>query len=193
MASMIEKISVADDRFGTEWGVQVNDYKLDGVQRDLQDLLVAITQQRALSIEAEVLPMEDVIRRRNEKLAKYGKVLQALTQLQSMFTSESEGTTMSISITSLISDDFTDVDFWNIMAEIGHSGGSGYVLAASKAETDGLVSRCKSRIDEMNNESQKDMNRLQALVDRRDESYSTATSLMTSVSDTRSSLIKNLN
>ena len=33
------------------------------------------------------------------------------------------------------------------------------------------------------------MSRLQSLVDRRDESYSTATNLMTSISDTRSNLM----
>ena len=47
-------------------------------------------------------------------------------------------------------------------------------------------------IDGMNNEAQKDMSRLQSLVDRRDESYSTATNLMNAVSDTRSNLIRNL-
>ena len=36
------------------------------------------------------------------------------------------------------------------------------------------------------------VSRLQSLVDRRDESYSTATNLMTSISDTRSNLIRNL-
>ena len=44
----------------------------------------------------------------------------------------------------------------------------------------------------LNNASQTDMSRLQSLVDRRDESYSTATNLMTSISDTRSNLIRNL-
>ena len=50
----------------------------------------------------------------------------------------------------------------------------------------------KSEIDGLNNKSQTDMSRLQSLVDRRDESYSTATNLMTNVSDTRSNLIRNL-
>ena len=50
----------------------------------------------------------------------------------------------------------------------------------------------KSMIDSMNNESQTDMSRLQSLVDRRDESYSTATNLMTAISDCRSNLIRNL-
>jgi hypothetical protein len=42
------------------------------------------------------------------------------------------------------------------------------------------------------NEAQTDMTRLQSLVDRRDESYSTATNLMTSISDTRSNVIRNM-
>ena len=47
-------------------------------------------------------------------------------------------------------------------------------------------------IDSRNNEAQTDKTRLQSLVDRRDESYSTATNLMSAVSDTRSNLIRNL-
>jgi hypothetical protein len=47
-------------------------------------------------------------------------------------------------------------------------------------------------IDGRNNKAQTDMTRLQSLVDRRDESYSTASNLMTAVSDTRSNLIRNL-
>ena len=55
-----------------------------------------------------------------------------------------------------------------------------------------MVSMLKSMIDGRNNESQLDMNRLQSLVDRRDESFSTATNLMSAISDTRSNLIRNL-
>ena len=62
----------------------------------------------------------------------------------------------------------------------------------TKASVEGMISMLKNMIDSRNNESQTDMTRLQSLVDRRDESYSTATNLMTSVSDTRSNLIRNL-
>ena len=55
-----------------------------------------------------------------------------------------------------------------------------------------MIQNVKSKIDSLNNASQTDMSRLQSLVDRRDESYSTATNLMTSISDTRSNLIRNL-
>ena len=50
----------------------------------------------------------------------------------------------------------------------------------------------KNKIDALNNEGQKDMTRLQSLVDRRDEAFSTASTLMSSVSDTRGNLIRNL-
>jgi len=192
MATMIEKITVAEERFATEWGVRINDYKMDGVQSDLQDLLVNISQQRATSIEEEVTPMETIINRRNTLITNYGKVLQVLTELQAMFTDE-ETTQKQVDISKVCDEEFTTKDFWALLEELGFTGGTGSTLRTDKATAEGLVSRCKSKLDEMNNESQKDMNRLQSLVDRRDESYSTATSLMTSVSDTRSSLIKNLN
>ena len=50
----------------------------------------------------------------------------------------------------------------------------------------------KSKIDALNNESQTDMSRLQSLVDRRDESFTTASNLMSAISDTRGNLIRNL-
>jgi hypothetical protein len=62
----------------------------------------------------------------------------------------------------------------------------------NKKTLEGMLSLVKSEIDGLNNESQTDMTRLQSLVDRRDESYSTATDLMTSISDTRSNVIRNM-
>ena len=50
----------------------------------------------------------------------------------------------------------------------------------------------KSKIDSCNNQSQTDMTRLQSLVDRRDQAFTTATELMTNVSDTRGNLISNI-
>ena len=55
-----------------------------------------------------------------------------------------------------------------------------------------MCEELKSMIDARNNESQKDMKRLESLVDRRDEAFSTATDLMSEISDTRSTLIGNL-
>ena len=63
---------------------------------------------------------------------------------------------------------------------------------ATKEDIEFFIQMVKSKIDSLNNASQTDMSRIQSLVDRRDESFSTATNLMTSISDTRSNLIRNL-
>ena len=55
-----------------------------------------------------------------------------------------------------------------------------------------MIQSLKSMIDGRNNQAQTDMSRLQSLVDRRDESFTTASNLMSAISDTRSNLIRNL-
>ena len=61
-----------------------------------------------------------------------------------------------------------------------------------KREVEEWIQKCKSKIDGLNNQSQTDMSRLQSLVDRRDESFTTASNLMSAISDTRGNLIRNL-
>lgn len=188
MSTTIDKIAVATDRITGEWGVNAYDYNLNGVHRDLQDLLVVISQNRATAIEDEVQPLQEIINRRNQRLEKYGTVLAKLTELQGMFTNEDTGT-KSVGIGNTITSD----DFAAVMKAIGYDGFlENGTLSMNKSGCDGAVSRIKSSVDEMNNAAQKDMTRLQSIVDRRDEAFSTATTMMTAVSDTRSSLIKNL-
>ena len=193
MAGKIDEISVKEDFFRTNWGVKVYDYTYSNMTVDFQDLLIAITQDRAAAIEQEVLPLQRIIKRRNDRLEKYGAVLQKLTELQAEYTGE-EQSGKSVNISDVVDDAFTAHDFFGIMTDIGYpceDGNNPYKLALTKAQVEGAVARCKNQIDEMNNDSQRDMTRLQSLVDRRDESFSVATQLMTNVSDTRSSVIKN--
>ena len=115
-------------------------------------------------------------------------MLAKLTELQGQFTDDDHGD-KSVSIGNTI----TSSDFNAIMNEIGYGGFlNGSTLTMGKSSCDGAVSRIKSAVDEMNNAAQKDMTRLQSIVDRRDEAYTIATTMMTAVSDTRASLIKNL-
>ena len=97
-------------------------------------------------------------------------------------------------ISTVLTTEFTADDFWAILRELGLTPArvNDDELTLGKSEVEGAVARCKNDIDTLNNDSQRDMTRLQSVVDRRDESFSAATNLMTSVSDTRSSLIKNL-
>lgn len=190
VSNPIERIAVAEDRFDELWGVKAYDYNYNKVHVDLQDMLVAITQKRAASIEDEVKPLQEIITRRNKRLENYGIVLQKLTELQAKYTG-SKTSGEDVDIGSVINDEFSESDFWAIMGELGVKG-SGSTLSMAKSSCEGTLSRCKNVIDGMNNDSQKDMTRLQSVVDRRDESYSTATTLMTAVSDTRGNLIKNM-
>lgn len=191
-AEQIGRITVAEDRFMSNWGVKVYDYSHKGVHVDLQDMLVSIAQRRALAIEDEVIPLQKIISKRNERLQKYGTVLSKLTELQTQYSGE-ETSGKSVSLSGVINSTFTADEFNAIMKTVGYDGVvTGSTLSMSKSAVEGAVARIKSNIDEMNNAAQKDMTRLQAVVDRRDESFSTATTLMTSVSDTRSSTIKNM-
>lgn len=64
--------------------------------------------------------------------------------------------------------------------------------SVNRKTLEGMISRVKSEIDGLNNESQMSMARLQQLVDRRDESFTTATTLMSEISETRDNTIRNL-
>lgn len=184
--SQIGRVSVAEDRFAREWGVRVFDYSYQGAVVDLQDIATKVTQRRALAIESEVGPMQNLITRRGQRLEKYGLLLSALTELQSQYAGD-EQTGKSVAVPSAISAQ----ELKEIGEEMGMEIPSG-MINFNKGQTDGAVQRLKSLIDEANNQEQKDVSRLQALVDRRDESFTTATAVMTAISDTRGTLMKNL-
>lgn len=182
----IEKVTVAEDRFASEWGITVNDYMLDGKVVDLQDIATRVSEKRALAIEDEVEPMQNLIDKRSERLEHMGVILSTLTNMQSQFSDDSVKSATA-TITGITLDEANA-----IMKELTGAAIESLSLTYTKAETDGYVQRLKTMIDEANNTQQKDMTRLQALVDRRDESFTTATSVMSAISDTRSTLMKNL-
>ena len=194
------------------WGVSFSDYKIGGKQVDFQDLMVAISENRAVAVEGEVAPLSTRIRIRNSDLEKLGNVLSELTQIQASFDSDDKGaqdmggwmtdTTgdylknrlgYSCTVYSKKSDRPGDADkrasFYFVNWDDDHPNAH---YSANKQTIEGMIQRVKSKIDGLNNQAQTDMTRLQSLVDRRDESFSTATNLMTQISDTRSNLIRNL-
>ena len=158
------------------------------VLMDFQDLMVAVSEKRAVAVEGEVNPMSVRMRTRNAYLDQLGSALAEVTKVQATFDSQAEGS-------AVMSGWFTA----ETTATIRKAGAGSYLRAtsgnkadATKAGVEGIIQKLKSTIDGLNNEAQTDMTRLQGLIDRRDESYSTATNLMTAISDTRSNLIRNL-
>ena len=173
--------------FKERWGTQIYDYRLDFKPLDFQDLMIAISINRAKAVEGEVKPLSTRMKERNAYLQKLGTALSEATSKQAEFKSDDAGdkamsgwfTADTSSIINSVCPNF--IRSW-----------SGNQCDATKAGIEGIIAKIKNVIDGQNNESQRDMTRLQSLVDRRDESFSTATTLMTSVSDTRSNAIRNL-
>ena len=195
----------------SRWGVKAGDYNITlnatTDTMDFQDLLVKFSKNRAVAVEGEVNPLTVRINQRNKRLDELGEVLSELTKIQTEFESDDKGNrdmhSWMSNKTGLVleslgytpkyyakeSDRPGDED----RADFYKAGWEGeYSYSANKKTIEGMLSRVKSEIDSLNNAAQTDMTRLQSLIDRRDESYSTATNLMTSVSDTRSNVIRNM-
>lgn len=172
-----------------DWGVKGIDYVYassytNNKKRacDLQNLLIDVSLHRAKRVEGEIEPLSTRISNRNDTLDALGEALADLTKMQAQFDSEAEGDdregTLQLSSYDTLVEVFGSVDFDN--------------LTMTKYEVEEWLQKVKSKIDSLNNESEKDMSRLESLVDRRDEAYSTASDLMSEVSDTRSNSINNM-
>ena len=164
------------------WGASFGDYKLDGESIDFQDIMIAISEWRATVVEGEVSPLATRITNRNATLEDLGNVLADLTKLQAQFDSEAKGTDRK----GYLQQTSKDI----LISVFGTLDWSD--LHMTKYEVEEWLQKVKSKIDALNNAAQKDMTRLESLVDRRDEAFSTASNLMSEISDTRSNLIRNL-
>ena len=174
-------ISKNDVQVSMNWGVGFYDYQIGTKQVDFQDLMVAVAENRAVAVEGEVNPLTTRIKTRNKDLEILGTALSELTAASATLKSDAGGN-------DRCSYTFSD----DVKARVKKLTGTTLDDNETKKWLEYFTQRVKSKIDGLNNESQTDMSRLQSLVDRRDESYSTATNLMTAVSDTRANLIRNL-
>ena len=177
------------------WGVTFSDYKVNGKQVDFQDLMIAISEKRAVTVEGEVTPLTKRIQARNTELDKLGSLLAIFTKAQANFKSDASGSDKT-AVSGITSDQWALLREAYIKRGGDDPGGTWRPNWANedwtKSSIEGVIQALKSMIDTRNNQAQTDMTRLQSLVDRRDESYSTASNLMSAVSDTRSNLIRNL-
>ena len=172
------------------WGVAATEYtmQIDGksTKVDFQDLAVNVTEQRALSIESEVEPLSTRIRKNNDWLDKLGQTLSQLSELSSKYdTSSKPNPTVSFS------PDKTFVEVANRLSlPPKNTGWTTATFDMYKADTDESTQRVKTETDRVNNENQLAMNRLQSIVSYRDQTFNTASSLMSSISETRGNTIK---
>ena len=176
------EIVPASIKLSQNWGVQFGEYIYDGSRVDLQDVAILVAERRATSVEGEVAPLSTRIQNRNATLEDLGNVLADLTKLQSQFPSDAKGSdrkgSLQQSSYAILKQVFGSLDF--------------SLLNMTKYEVEEWLQKVKSKIDALNNEGQKDMTRLQSIVDRRDEAFSTASDIMSEISDTRANLIRNM-
>lgn len=179
-------------RLSQDWGVEFSDYMVNGKLADFEDLAVRIAENRAVAVEKEVAPLSTRIQIRNKELELLGSLLGIFTQTQAKYASDAAGNAkeavsgVTAEMVPLACKAYrmkggtpsTSLSWWN--------------EDWTKSSVEGMIQTLKTMIDSRNNASQTDMTRLQSLVDRRDEAYSTASDLMGSVSDTRGTLISNL-
>ena len=162
------------------WGATFGDYFYGTAKTDFQDLMVGIAANRATSVEGEVMPLTTRIKNRNAYLEELGEALADLTRLQTAFKSDDPGDKQRETMK-----DSTYQTIYKLQ-------GTYPTKKEYKQWVEYYLKLVKNKIDALNNEGQKDMTRLQSLVDRRDEAFSTASTLMSSISDTRGNLIRYL-
>lgn len=138
------------------WGVDFSDYTYKNEPVDFQDLMVAVAENRAATVEKEVTPLTTRIRNRNKTLDELGGILAELTNLQSQFSSNAGGWDRVGTLSK---------DSYNLLCKIFAGSVNFSERKMAKCEVEEWIQKVKSKIDGLNNESQADMTRLQSLVD----------------------------
>lgn len=169
------------DTLDSRWGIKAVDYVYQNRRMDLQDLLVRVSIDRAIGIEACIVPLSTRMRRSNRILERLGALLGRFSNLQTQFGPDDKSTKPLV---PGLSKDETEL---LIYAGVGNTSGS-----YTRAQTEEVVQRLKNKMDSYNNEAQLRMVRLQGSVERRDNAFTTASTLMENVSGTRKNLIASL-
>ena len=185
----VESKVIEGMRVGELWNIKPMEYSVSGIEGtlDFQDLMVQVSEQRATAVEAEVAPLATRIKKRNARLELAGTALSALSKLQ--FDTSSEANPESKETTT-----FTEAEK-ALLDELGCWGPikTEELTSPWKKDNCDLAKRkVQTEIDSLNNAAQLDMNRMQSLVDHRDQSFNTATTMMQHISDTRGTTIKGM-
>ena len=168
------------------WGVKIVDYVVNGQACDFESLVVRFAMNRATSVEGEVRPLEKIVRDRNAQLTKLGNALSDLSAAQTTLSPQDTPPDSKAHVSDTTVKLLQDLTPGGEISPVADDG------TITKAQVERAIQMVKTEMDRLNNESSRDMSRLQSLVDKRDESYSNASSLMQSISGCRDSAIRNM-
>ena len=176
----ITPVDVAPERFGL-WGVSVKDYVMDGVPVDFETIVVAVATRRAATVEREIQPLTTQMMVRNRKLKDLGDALGDLTRIQVLFNPDDKGGQWSSAGASS-----TTVKLVGTLIDPPPFDGSGKI---KKADLERAIQVVKSAVEKLNNEMQTDTTRTQSYIQKRDDSFSMASSIMGSTQSSRKDAI----
>ena len=192
MADLIQTDEFAPNTFRRLWGVQIVDYIVGGVKSDFESLVVKYAMKRATTVEGEVTPLSDIVQKRNEKLSRLGNALSELSKAQSELSPDSKKPEDSATVNQDAYDVLNELTNGIDNPIVKDSSTTPPSYSVTKANCEKAIQKIKTAMDKLNNESSRDMSRLQSRVDKRDESYSNASSLMQAVSGCRDTAIRNM-
>ena len=175
----VRRVAVAQDRYAM-YGVTINDYMLNGVPADFETMVVAMATGMATTIEQEVKPLSDQATVRNQKLKKLGDALANLAGVQAKFKADDTGDEKKGSVKEETATILVALLGVNVVDK----------SEISKSDCERAVQAVKTEMDKLNNDAQADTTRLQSLVSKRDEQFTTASGIMSSVSDARTNAIR---
>lgn len=195
MGNYVKPVEIQGTGMEERWGIKTFDYQMEKVagegmkQVDFRDLTTFISERRAVEIEKEVQPLAARINARNARLTLVGDAMSQLAAFSAQFNSDTKPETQ---VWATLSSKSRDIIYEVSNHDCDFSRGGEGSIGLTKAQVDKATQYLKTEMDKLNNESQLDMNRMQGVVQHRDESYNTATSMMTSVSDSISNAIKSM-
>lgn len=175
----IESVDIGTCRTET-YGVAAYDYYHDGKRVDFQDLLTSIAVRRAYAVEKQIAPLSTMMRNRNRQLDEYGELLAKLNKIETSFKDDDDGSSRStFTLTTREAELLSGL--WAKTVPPG--------AAPTKAETQEYLQLVKSAMDGLNNRAQKDMTRVQGLVERRDQGFTKSAELLKDIAESRSKLM----
>ena len=172
---------------GAVYGVQQVSYTVDGVSgKDYAAALTAATMKEAVAIESATTAYTDVVRERERKIDDLSQVMAALTEAQS-----------KLPIKNVDSSDSATVNNAAWVNSTAKKYGITLVFKENTADmTRGNLYKGQNDIeyalDTEDNNLQQDMVSLQGLISKRDNAYSTASSIVEKATGTADSTIRNI-
>lgn len=171
-------------------------YDMDGKSYSLDELMMALSMQRADTYEAQIVSQANEMKQRNERVKVLAGVMAALKGIED---GEKDGSNLYNANTQKVLDpesqkEVSVKEFLQSegigMLESDKSRGSDWIWGA--VERKEAIEKIKASVDSLNSQAQIDMIRLQGAVAKRDNAVEMASNLQKSLYKPNDSIVGNM-